>query len=309
MRSTTRSTTSGAGTDVVPQYGHVIAARAAAGGRAAPQRVQVRPGMRAGYRSRRLAEWSKVVSSDAGGPVPLADPIGARWVVFDGPPFVEETPMHGGPPWRLEVPGLPARVRSSGALLIPFSHERGLSTVPNLAVRFLSPDGARVVRTAELLTESEFDHALAGGDAEKRAAFAALGDTVRARVLALDAELDAGGADFVPLDRCTIEPPDPYAGWPPCGAVQMVACGGVTFRYLGGRQTLETPRGRRTFPGWRKRKVHGSDGADATVNECVGAAALDCDAKALVLRMANLCAVPGDWCSVESDWRVVPVGL
>jgi hypothetical protein len=244
---------------------------------------------------------------DAGAPEAAAAPARAapRWITFDGPPYVEETPMHGGPPWSF-TSKLPARLQPSGTLLIPFVRERGLGSVPNLAVRFVSRDGAHVERTVELLSEGEFDRALPGDDAQKRAAFVALGDTVRARILALDAELDAHGADLVPLEACTVDPPNPYAGSPPCGAVQSIACGGVVFHYLGGRQALETPHGRRAFPAWRKAGVLSSDtGAGVPVNECVGEAWHDPEGKALVLTMVNLCSVAGDWCWVQSDWRVV----
>ncbi len=232
---------------------------------------------------------------------PIAAP---RWLTFDGPPFVTETPMHGGPAWTVSTPKLPARSRASGILVVPFSRDRGLSTVPNLAVRFLSANDARVTRTADLLRVDEFDRALATGDA-RRASFEALGALVRARVAAMNDELDARGADLVPLDACTVDPPNPFADWPPCGSAQALQCGGQTLRYLGGRQTLETSRGRRTFPTWRKPKVHSNDGFDVVVNECVAEAWIDVGTKLLVLHVANLCAVPGDWCSVESDWRFV----
>ncbi len=242
---------------------------------------------------------------DADVPEAAASPIASRWIVFEGPPYVDQTPMHGGPAWSIDTPELPARSRSSGVIVLPIARGRGLSSVPNLAVRFLSPDGVRVERVVPLLTEAEFDRALQAGEAGKRASFAALGATVRGRVDALNAELDARGTDIAPFGACVVDPSDPYASWPPCGAVQSVRCGAVTVRYLGGHQTLETPRGRRTFPGWRKPKVRSGDRHDVVVNECVGAAWLDPDGKVLALHVANLCAVPGDWCSVESDWRFV----
>jgi hypothetical protein len=242
---------------------------------------------------------------DAVAPEAAAAPTPAQWITFDGPPYVEETPMHGGPPWGF-ASKLPAQLRPAGTLLVPFVREGGLGSVPNLAVRFMSRDGTRTERTVELLSDSEFAHALTGDDARKRAAFASLADTVRARVLALDAELDAHGGNLVSLETCTIDPPNPYAGWPPCGATQNLQCGAVTFRYLGGRQTLETPRGRRKFPGWRKAKVVATDtGAGVTINECVGGVWWDPEGKDLVLSMVNLCAAAGDWCSVPSDWRFV----
>jgi hypothetical protein len=245
------------------------------------------------------------VPPDAGTPEAAAAPAVTGWITFDGPPYVEETPMHGGPPWSL-TSKLPARLRSSGTLLLSFVRERGLGSVPNLAVRFLSRDGTRVERTVVLLSETEFDPALVGDGAQKRAAFAALGDTVRARVVALNAELDAHGADLVALEACTIDPPNPYESSPPCSATQTVKCGAVTFRYLGGRQTLETPHGRRTFPGWRKAGILSADThARVAVNECVGGAWHDREGKELVLSMVSLCDVAGDWCWAPGDWRFV----
>jgi hypothetical protein len=230
------------------------------------------------------------------------------WVTFEGPLYVDDAPTHAGPDWTIAGSKLPASIRSSGKIVLALDHERGLSSVPNLTIRFLSPDGARAERSVELLAESEFDHALVGDDAQKRDAFIALGDIVCARVNALNDDLDALGKDLVPMTECTIDPANPFSSWPPCGAAQTVKCGASTYRYLGGRQTLETPRGRRRFPTWRKPKVKSADGPDVVVNECIGGAWLDADAKVLALSVVNLCAVPGDWCSVESDWRFVGVG-
>jgi hypothetical protein len=245
-----------------------------------------------------------VVPGDASaiGPPAAAPP---SWVTFDGPPFVDETPMHGGPAWHIFGMKLPARVHSSGAIVLAVEHERGLSSVPNLAVRFLSKDGSHVDRTVDLLTESEFDQALTR---EKKSSFAALGDVVRGRVAALNAELDARGADVVPLDTCTIDPADGYSSSPACSATQTIRCGTTTFHYLGGRQTLESSHGRRSFPSWRKPAVKTTDGPSVHVNECIGGAWLDADAKMLTLSVVNLCAFAGDWCFVESDWRFVGVG-
>lgn len=251
------------------------------------------------------ARFDAGAARDADVPEAAASPSASRWIVFEGPPYVRQTPMHGGPAWSIDAPELPARIRSSGAIVLPLARGRGLSSVPNLAVRFLSADGARVERVVNLLTEAEFDHALKADEDGKRISFATLGDTVRGRVDALNAELDARGTDIVPFGACVVDPSDPYTNWPPCGAVQSLQCGAVTLRYLGGHQTLETPRGPRTFPAWRKPKVRSGDAHDVVVNECVSGAWLDPEAKVLALHIANLCAVPGDWCSVESDWRFV----
>jgi hypothetical protein len=194
--------------------------------------------------------------------------------------------MHGGPDWHISGTKLPARVHSSGAIVLAVDHERGLSSVPNLAVRFLSRDGARIDRTIDLLTESEFDQALHG---EKRSTFAAPGDVVRGRVAAIDAELDARGGDIDPLVACTIDPADGYASSPACSA-QTIQCGTATFHYLCGRQTLESPHGRRSFPSWKQPAINVTGGPSVRVNECIGGAWLDPDAKMLVLSVVNLCA-------------------
>lgn len=224
-------------------------------------------------------------------------------VEFEGPPFERETPMHGGPDWRFRTT-LPARVRATGVFVIPFVADRGLSSVPNLALRFLSRDGARVVRAITILDEREFDLALRRTDVDRRTAFAELGDVVRARVAAANGELTHAG--LAPLVACAVDPDNPYAAWPPCGATQTLSCGAATLRYVGGKQTLVTARGRRSFPAWRKPNVRSADGADVAVNECIAGAWLDTESRALVASFANLCAVPGDWCSVPRDWRIVP---
>jgi hypothetical protein len=231
--------------------------------------------------------------------------ITTGWVLFDGPPFLDETPMHGGPDWRLDSTKLPAWIRSPYALVIPYVYERGISDVPNLEVRFMSADGAHVIRSVTLLSEKEFDDALA--IPPKGAGFVPLGVTVRARIAALDAELDALGGGIVPLETCSIDPENPYADWPPCGARQTVTCGAMTLHYLGGKQTLETPHGVKRFPSWHKASVPAGEGPRVPVNECVSRAWFDRETKTLGLRIANLCASPGDACGVDSDWRFLHV--
>jgi len=229
-------------------------------------------------------------STDAG-----ADASRAAWVDAALPAFETETPMHGGPAWSFST-ALPARVRT-GEIAIAYASDRGISSVPNLAVRFLDARG-RVVREKTLLAPREFDAALARAD--RRAAFEELAPTVRARIADANAALDALAP--VKLTACTIDPTSLYASWPPCGADQTIACDGRTMQYLGGRQTLVTPAGRRTNAAWKK-PAEKRDGYSYAVNECVIGAWLD--GATLLAQFANVCAVAGDWCSVPSEWRVI----
>ena len=251
---------------------------------------------------------STAASASVEARTPLPAPRAPAWIEFDGPPFVTETPMHGGPAWRFTTPKLPARARSLGTVILGWVDERGLSSVPNLSLRFVSEATARADRTVVLLEAKEFDAALANAD--KARAFAALGDVVRARVTKMNADLDAR-ADLAALAQCTVEPSNPHADWPPCGATQTLTCGDMKLRYLGGRQTLETPKGRRSFPSWKHPNVGAGNGPrDVKVNECIADAWVDTapGAALLVANVANLCAVPGDWCSAESQWRFVKLG-
>src|SRR5262249_26036789 len=82
-------------------------------------------------------------------------PPASSWVVFDSPAFADQGLPHGGPPWRLSTPRLPAVDPAGGAVLVPRT-EIVLGGAPNLTLAVLRvPDGA-ILSSHVLLTAEEF---------------------------------------------------------------------------------------------------------------------------------------------------------
>jgi hypothetical protein len=245
-----------------------------------------------------LEHVTELVIEDAGSHAFEAAPPGpARtWIRFKGPPFKEETPMHGGPDWDFET-DLPA-IDADGNIALAYDATNDLSNVPNLAVRTMAPDG-HVVATTWLLEVSEFDKALA--DPSRKTAFAALAPIVEKRVQIENAALDADR--FTPLEKCTITPM-PYDNYPPCSMVsQTITCGSVEITYA--RQTLDLDGVKKSFPKWKSAALKTGYGP-MPVAECFADAWVEPKRKVFVGDLSYLCQGGGDWCTVDPEWRIVP---
>ncbi len=221
----------------------------------------------------------------------------------------------------IEHPGLPAYDPTTRTVAIAFGDEDGLSTMPNIAVRFLDPATARVRKTIPIWSQAQSRSFM--GQAE------ATPDKLRELERAIDAEIVTAETKlfgFVPMTACKPDEDAPQtddkteAYLPYCGGHPVWQCDDAVITYL--RDGQGNPKPALTIAAhgktskvdtraWRKPPVQiysGSQPIDMKIDtvNCIGEAHLIPNSRDVLVELWHACNTGGDWCGAGAPtWQVL----